>query len=511
MKESTALAAAMAAVNKLKNQIKEQVGPEGPKGEQGAVGQKGDQGPKGDKGIKGDKGDKGDPGAQGIQGDRGPIGERGNVGPEGPRGQQGDTGRPFYYTDFTAEQLEGLTGPQGETGERGAVGPMGPQGSTGPQGVQGETGPQGETGAQGIQGEQGVKGETGVAGPKGDKGDTGEAGIRGEQGPVGPVGPQGLQGERGEQGPKGDVGQTPDIKPLEEKVEKKISELTGRMQSNVRNTIRSATFSTTSGGGSYKIMDNADVVYSKPSNNDVLQYDGNSKKFVARPAAAGGYEFTGGFLNRSNAITYSQDQAAAGTWMRFGFSSAKQLTTDGPYWGDGPDPDEAPHAGTTDYQGVGSFSGAYMPSNVTSMINYTDDTAYNQALTMSVTTAGVTENLPVTAAIGSYNFKEYKVGDFANIRVDFNVTPHISNTTLECALIWSTRDANDNITFTFPLTITPFFFGDNTAGKQFLTRPMFTAYFASQEDINARALFAIKSDNRITVEPFTTLTTVVAR
>jgi hypothetical protein len=232
---------------------------------------------------------------------------------------------------------------------------------------------------------------------------------------------------------------------------------------------------------------------------------------VGSSGPEGGYEFTGGFLNRSNAITYSQDQAAAGTWMRFGFSSAKQLTTDGPYWGDGPDPDEAPHAGTTAYQGVGSFSGAYMPSSVTSMFDFDDNTAYNQALTMSVTTAGVTENLPVTAALGSYNFKQYKVGDFANIRVDFNVTPHISNTTLECALIWSTRDANDNITFTFPLTITPFFFGDNTAGKQFLTRPMFTAYFASQEDVNARALFAIKSDNRITVEPFTTLTTVVAR
>jgi len=226
------------------------------------------------------------------------------------------------------------------------------------------------------------------------------------------------------------------------------------------------------------------------------------------PSATGGYEFTGGFADSQ---TYTQAQADAGTWMRFGFSASKQLTSDTPYWGNGPDVSEAPHAGTTDYQGVGLFSGSYMPSGVTQMIDFDDDTAYNQALTMAVTTAGVTENLPVTAAIGSYNFKQYKVGDFANIRVDFNVTPHVSNTTLNCALIWSTRDANDNITFTFPLTITPFFFGENTAGKKILTRPIFTAYFASQEDINARALFAIKSDNMITVEPQSTLTTVIAR
>lgn len=269
----------------------------------------------------------------------------------------------------------------------------------------------------------------------------------------------------------------------------------------------------TYGSGEVKLefLDDVDATTAKVDGKSLV-YQASSDKWVgSESGATGGYEFTGGFLNRSNAVTYTQAQADAGTWMRFGFSSSKQSTTDSPYWGNGPDPDEAPHSGTTDYQGVGTFSGAYMPTGVTSMFNYTDDTAYNQALTMSVTTAGVTENLPVTSAIGSYNFKQYKVGDFANIRVDFNVTPHISNTTLECALIWSTRDADDNITFTFPLTITPFFFGDNTAGKQFLTRPMFTAYFASQEDINARALFAIKSDNTITVEPFTTLTTVVAR
>ena len=529
MKESTAaLAATMAAVNKLKNQIKEQVGPEGPKGEQGPVGPKGDQGPKGDKGIKGDKGDKGDRGAQGPQGDRGPIGERGDIGPEGPRGQQGDTGRPFYYTDFTAEQLEGLTGPKGETGERGAVGPMGPQGSTGPQGVQGETGPQGETGERGIQGEQGIQGEAGVAGPKGDKGDTGEAGIQGEQGPAGPIGPQGIQGERGEQGPKGDAGQTPDIKPLEEKVEKKISELADRMQSNVRNTIRSATSSTTSGGGSYKIMDNADVVYSKPSNNDILQFDGNLKKFVARPAVAveahteatGGYEFTGAFVDRvsgsagvsdiGNDVEYTQAMVNAEQWLRFGMNSERNIANDKPYWQDNTanDPNEAPGADYTQdpvyyppsYIGKGLFSGAYMPGGVNNLFAFSDDSdnsTFNQEQTSG--------SLLYNAASGSYDMTELNTGDFCQFRFDFNLTPQFANTTVEVGLIWQTRDANDNATFTFALTGEPLFYGAGTTGRTFLNRPIMTAYLASAEDVNARALPAIRADQPVFVQPLTTL------
>lgn len=408
--------------------------------------------------------------------------------------------------------------------------------------MMGADGPHG--GGKGLRGEKGEKGDKGRRGEKGQKGDKGAIGPKGSRGETGPRGPAGKDGKDGQDADKKQIEEQINTlfedaktyldsqqKQLQENLDatqlQDLTEFKNELKKEVSDTIEqhkkfigsqvSGKWASSVGGGAVNIRDMDDVDRTSALvEGKVLTYRASDGKFIGTTAGTasqetGGYEFTGGFLNRSNEVTYTQAQADAGTWMRFGFSSAKQLTTDLPYWGDSSDQDEAPHSGTTDYQGVGFFSGAYMPSGVTEMIDFDDDTAYNQALTMAVTTAGVTENLPVTAAIGSYNFKQYKVGDFANIRVDFNVTPHVSNTTLEAALIWSTRDANGNITQTFPLTITPFFFGTNTAGKKFLTRPMFTAYFASQEDINARALFAIKADNRITVEPFTTLTTVVAR
>jgi hypothetical protein len=36
-----------------------------------------------------------------------------------------------------------------------------------------------------------------------------------------------------------------------------------------------------------------------------------------------------------------------------------------------------------------------------------------------------------------------------------------------------------------------------------------SAYFASQEDVNARALPAIRADNEILIQPLTTLCTIV--
>ena len=80
--------------------------------------------------------------------------------------------------------------------------------------------------------------------------------------------------------------------------------------------------------------------------------------------------------------------------------------------------------------------------------------------------------------------------------------PMVTNTTaLEVALIYANRDENDAITFTFPLTITPFFYGSGSVGKGFLLRPTITAYMANQQDVNSRSLVAIKADNPILVNP----------
>ena len=105
-------------------------------------------------------------------------------------------------------------------------------------------------------------------------------------------------------------------------------------------------------------------------------------------------------------------------------------------------------------------------------------------------------------------FTQCRVGDLLRVRFDFNVTPQQANTTLEVCLIWATRNENDEVTFTFPLTAQPIFFGTGTVGRTMLNRVELSAYFASDEDINARALPAIKADNEILIAPLTMLTSI---
>ena len=245
----------------------------------------------------------------------------------------------------------------------------------------------------------------------------------------------------------------------------------------------------------------------------------------------GGYEFTGGFENRTTGqagasdigtdVEYNATQVASREWMRFGFSYERHLANDKPYWNNQEDnADEAPGAiygadannlpdgffmdGATArpeaYRGVGLFSGAYMPTGVTSLFDFAEDSTfspYNQAQTSG--------DLLYNAASGSYDMSQLNTGDFCSFRFDFNLTPQFANTTVEVGLIWQTRDANDNATFTFALTGEPIFFGAGTTGRTFLNRPIITAYLASIEDVNARALPAIRADQPVFVQPLTTL------
>ena len=213
-----------------------------------------------------------------------------------------------------------------------------------------------------------------------------------------------------------------------------------------------------------------------------------------------GYEFTGGFADRTTGTTgsslgsnvqYTQAMVDANQWYRFGFSASNQATNDVEYWGE-----TDPNYDAT----KGLFGGLHMPDGVTDLFNFTD-TSNSAAVT--------TGDTPYTAANGSYDFTQCKVGDFANIRFSFNAVPQVANTTLEVGLIWSTRDENDNVTFTFPLTTQPIFFGTGTQGQPYLNRVEMTAYFASEEDLNARALPAIRANNEILIQPLTTLCTIL--
>lgn len=217
----------------------------------------------------------------------------------------------------------------------------------------------------------------------------------------------------------------------------------------------------------------------------------------------GGYEFTGGFTDRTTGqagasdvgsnVSYTQALVDEQRWFRFGFDTAQQLANDVPYWAD---PAPAPAAG------VGLFGGSYLPDGAAGLFDY----GFNVG---SYSDAVETGDFQYTQATGSYDFSSCQPGDLALVRFDFNVLPQIANTTLEVGLIWQTRDASDNPTFTFALTGEPQFFGIGSVGSTFLARPIISAYFASNEDVNARALPAIRSNNPIQIQPLTTLATII--
>jgi hypothetical protein len=214
----------------------------------------------------------------------------------------------------------------------------------------------------------------------------------------------------------------------------------------------------------------------------------------------GGYEFTGGFADRLSGqsgsndfgtlVAYTQEMADDDRWLRFGFSEAARDANDSAYFpvGSGYDPSK------------GLFGGEHLPRNCEGLISFNDNTAYNSS--------SIVGDLKYNAADGSLDFTTCRVGDLALVRFDFNVIPQVANTTIEIAMIWQTRDADNNATFTFPLTGTPVFYGTGSVGKTFLNRPILSAYFASSEDVNARALLAVRSDNPIQVAPLTTLVSI---
>lgn len=142
---------------------------------------------------------------------------------------------------------------------------------------------------------KGPKGDPGIRGPKGDPGE------KGEMGPVGPAGPKGLRGIMGEKGPKGDPGEKGEMGPKGEPGEKGsdannelvIAEFE-KFKKNIQARIDFLTklinnlaiygAAGSSGGGSSKIMDNDDVVFTKISelsDNDILIFDKTIKKFKA--------------------------------------------------------------------------------------------------------------------------------------------------------------------------------------------------------------------------------------
>jgi len=245
-------------------------------------------------------------------------------------------------------------------------------------------------------------------------------------------------------------------------------------------------------------------------NSSTQSFEGSSVRGVDNifTSGSGGYEFTGGFSDRTQGssgistlgayIAYPQSYVNDQRWYRFGFNTISQVANDNEYWGE-TDPDFD--------QTKGLFGGLHMPAGVNQMFDFSYNDAVGAGATVGYSTSS-DGSLKYNYATGSFDYSDCQVGDLALVRFDFNVQPQVANTTLEIAMIWSTRNANDEITFTFPLTGSPIFYGTGTVGRTFLNRPLLTAYFASSEDVNARALLAIRADNPIKIAPLTTLSII---
>ena len=247
------------------------------------------------------------------------------------------------------------------------------------------------------------------------------------------------------------------------------------------------------------------------TDGDVLIHDGTgfapAKQTDIVTGGEGGYEFTGGFTDRTTGqagandlgsnVQYTAAEAAANTWRRFGFDRTRQTANDIEYWGEtSPDFDQT----------KGLFGGLHMPPDVDNLIDFDfDDTGVTGGFSDAVTTG----SNPYTAATGSYDLTECKVGDLVKVRFSFNAVPQVANSTLEVGLIFATRDENDNITFTFPLTTQPVFYGTGSQGVAYLNRVEMSAYIASDEDVNARFLPAIRCNNEILIQPLTTLISII--
>lgn len=282
MSDTKLLAVATALVKKLQFSLEEQLenvrrlpGPVGPRGVKGDKGDKGVKGDRGSDGLRGEKGDKGDTGKQGVTGEKGDKGDKGDRGEKGDKGDRGEPG------------TKGDRGDAGVKGDRGEPGPKGKDGSPGKAGVKGDKGDRGDKGERGdtgTRGPAGRKGDRGEAGQRGEKGDKGDKGDRGPKGAKGDKGDRGEKGEPGTPGQEGTPGRDVDAEEIKAYFEDFFTQQFGAIEQEFNKRLKALGIGG-GGGGSFKILDNADVEYTKLSNvpgKGILIFDENKMKFNVR-------------------------------------------------------------------------------------------------------------------------------------------------------------------------------------------------------------------------------------
>jgi len=214
-----------------------------------------------------------------------------------------------------------------------------------------------------------------------------------------------------------------------------------------------------------------------------------------------GYAHTGGFAGKpldnsyvweaGTGIEYDSNDVAAEVYKVFSLDNDVHNAVDNPYWI------------TPDVSGgsnVDLFNGYALPDGISSLLDYTFDFDTEYPASTGTGFEGST---------GRIRLNDCVFGDQLRVRFDFNVIPQIANTTIEPALWYSNRNDNDDITFTFPLTSSPVFYGTGTVGNTYLNRVDISAWIISNEDVNALTLPAIKSDNPVIIQPLGMLVTIL--
>lgn len=197
-----------------------------------------------------------------------------------------------------------------------------------------------------------------------------------------------------------------------------------------------------------------------------------------------GYAFTGGFAGKPSNNNYVWEggtaiSLAAGEYTHMQFDSTVQAAVDSPYWGS-PVP-----TGNGAHIGADVFEGIHLPDGVTQLFDY--------------------DYVWADGGVGRIDVSGAQPGDLLRVRMDYNVIPSIANSVIEAALDFSTRDIDDNVTFQFYLTANPSTFGNTSAGQTYLLRTEMTAYFASNEDVNALVRPVIRCNNICQVQPISIL------
>ena len=222
---------------------------------------------------------------------------------------------------------------------------------------------------------------------------------------------------------------------------------------------------------------------------------------ISSKAGESGYSHSGAFAGKpltnnyvwevGEGIRYESTDVENGAYKVFSLDKDVHLAVDNPYWST-PTP--------TGVTGIGLFEGENLPDGVTSLIDY--DFVYNDNYDSNGSTG-------FEGSTGRIKLNDCVYGDQLRVRFDFNVIPQIANTTIEPALWYSNRNDTDDITFTFPLTSSPVFYGTGTVGNTYLNRVEISAWITSNEDVNALTLPAIKSDNPIIIQPLGILVTII--